>query len=197
MPQSFALSVVSNDAFREIFQSMTEGIVVVNRDGSILVVNKVVEEMFGYDTGDLNGKNLEILLPERYRSGHLKHRLGFNEAPSPRRMGLGRDLPALKKDGQEFPVEISLSHSEATLAYNSVRQRIAEALLKLTSANNQVDKIQVSREDLAKMVGTAPESVIRGLSDFKEEGLIEIENGKIKVLQPACLEKVVRWNVAL
>ena len=83
------------------------------------------------------------------------------------------------------------------LAYNSVRQRIAEALLKLTSADNRDDKIQVSREDLAKMVGTAPESVIRGLSDFKEEGLIEIENGKIKVLQSARLEKVVRWNVAL
>lgn len=82
------------------------------------------------------------------------------------------------------------------LAYNSVRQRIAEALLKLTQANSENDKIQVSREDLAKMVGTAPESVIRGLSDFKEEGLIEIENGKVKVLQRARLEKVVRWNVA-
>ena len=83
------------------------------------------------------------------------------------------------------------------LAYNSVRQRIAEALLKLIQANGGNDKIQVSREDLAKLVGTAPESVIRGLSDFKDEGLIEIENGKVKVLQSKRLEKVVRWNVAL
>jgi PAS domain S-box-containing protein len=114
MPQSFALSVVSNEAFREIFQSMTEGIVVINQDGNILVVNKVVEEMFGYEKGELNGKTLEILLPERYRGGHLRHRMDFNQNPSPRRMGLGRDLPALKKNGQEFPVEISLSYSEAS-----------------------------------------------------------------------------------
>lgn len=83
------------------------------------------------------------------------------------------------------------------LAYHSVRQRIAEALLKLVQVKNTSDKIQISRDDLSKMVGTAPESVIRGLSDFKDEGLIEIENGKIRVVEPARLEKVVRWNVAL
>lgn len=83
------------------------------------------------------------------------------------------------------------------LAYNSVRQRIAEALLKLTQLKDSKDKIQVSRDDLAKMVGTAPESVIRVLSDFKDEKLIEIESGKIKVIQPGSLEKVIRWNVAL
>ena len=83
------------------------------------------------------------------------------------------------------------------LAYNSVRQRIAEALLKLTHLKDMNDKIKISREDLAKMVGTAPESVIRVLSDFKDEELIEIENGKIRVIHPTSLEKVVRWNVAI
>lgn len=82
------------------------------------------------------------------------------------------------------------------LAYSSVRQRTAEALLKVTELKDQKDKITISRDDLAKIVGTASESVIRVLSDFKDEGLIEIESGKIKVLQPAKLEKVVRWNVA-
>ena len=83
------------------------------------------------------------------------------------------------------------------LAYNSVRQRTAEALLKVRGLKDNQDSIQLSREDLAKMVGTAAESVIRVLSDFKEERLIEIEGGKIKIAQPAKLEKVVRWNVAL
>jgi CRP-like cAMP-binding protein len=82
------------------------------------------------------------------------------------------------------------------LAYNSVRQRTAEALLKVRELKDNKENIQISREDLAKMVGTASESVIRVLSDFKDEGLIEIEGGKIKVTQPAKLEKVVRWNVA-
>ncbi len=83
------------------------------------------------------------------------------------------------------------------LAYNSVRQRTADALLKAETLKDSKSVIAISRDDLAKMVGTAAESVIRVLSDFKEEGLIETEGGKIKILQRAKLEKVVRWNVAL
>lgn len=82
------------------------------------------------------------------------------------------------------------------LAYNSVRQRTAEALLKATQLKDVKENIQIARDDLAKMVGTASESVIRVLSDFKDEGLIEIEGGKIKIKSEAKLEKVVRWNVA-
>ncbi len=82
------------------------------------------------------------------------------------------------------------------LAYNSVRQRTAEALLKVSQLADEKEKITLSREDLAKIVGTASESVIRVLSDFKDEGLIEIESGKIRVLQRPKLEKVVRWSVA-
>jgi CRP-like cAMP-binding protein len=82
------------------------------------------------------------------------------------------------------------------LAYNSVRQRTAEALLKADTLKDSKSAIAISRDDLAKMVGTAAESVIRVLSDFKDEGLIETEGSKIKILQPAKLEKVVRWSVA-
>ena len=82
------------------------------------------------------------------------------------------------------------------LAYNSVRQRTAEALLKSDALKDKQAVISISRDDLAKMVGTASESVIRVLSDFKDEGLIDIEGGKIRIRQPAKLEKVVRWNVA-
>lgn len=82
------------------------------------------------------------------------------------------------------------------LAYNSVRQRTAEALLKTTRLKDNKENIQISRDDLAKMVGTASESVIRVLSDFKDEGLIEIESGRIKIKSEPRLERVVRWNVA-
>lgn len=82
------------------------------------------------------------------------------------------------------------------LAYNSVRQRTADALLKSETLKDSKSVIAISRDDLAKMVGTASESVIRVLSEFKDEGLIEIETGKIKIVQRAKLEKVVRWNVA-
>lgn len=82
-----------------------------------------------------------------------------------------------------------------TLAYNSVRQRTAEALLKVHQLKEGA-YMSVSRDDLAKMVGTASESVIRVLSDFREEGIIEIESGKIKVSYPHKLEQVIKWNVA-
>jgi len=81
------------------------------------------------------------------------------------------------------------------LAYNSVRQRTAEALLKIQNLKEE-EFMNISRDDLAKIVGTASESVIRVLSDFKEEGVIEIESGKIKVVHPHKLEQVMKWNVA-
>lgn len=82
------------------------------------------------------------------------------------------------------------------LAYNSVRQRTAEALLKLSEIKDDSSPISVSRDDLAKMVGTAPESVIRVLSEFKDEGLIEIANTKISLVNKHKMEQVVRWNVS-
>lgn len=93
-----------------------------------------------------------------------------------------------------------ISEKERTLlslAYNSIRQRTAEALLKLYSAK-ETDKaiITIAREDIARIVGTAPESVIRVLSQFKSEGLIETEGSRISILQPAKIEKVIRWNVS-
>ena len=82
------------------------------------------------------------------------------------------------------------------LAYNSVRQRTAEALLKMYHHQDAKESLSVPREDLAKMVGTAPESVIRVLSDFKDEGLIDIISGKVKIKSAAKLEQVVKWNFA-
>jgi CRP-like cAMP-binding protein len=81
------------------------------------------------------------------------------------------------------------------LAYSSVRQRTAATLLKLMEQNNAKETISIARDDLAKIIGTAPESVIRVLADFKDENLISVDAGKIKILTPEKLEKVVRWNV--
>lgn len=106
------ISFVSNDAFREIFHSMSEGIVMVDPDGKIVVANPVAEQIFGYEKGELSGKSLEMLLPTRYRGTHVNFRNAFNADPHPRRMGFGRDLTALRKDGKEFPVEISLSYTK-------------------------------------------------------------------------------------
>lgn len=82
------------------------------------------------------------------------------------------------------------------LAYSSVRQRTASALLKNLERKDENGLINIAREDLARIIGTAAESAIRVLADFKEENLISVESGKIRILQPEKLEKVVKWSVA-
>ena len=81
------------------------------------------------------------------------------------------------------------------LAYNSVRQRTAEALLKIRQLKKENEPLTILRDDLAKMVGTATESVIRVLSDFRDEGVIEMEGTKIKLVHPSKLDQVIKWNV--
>jgi CheY-like chemotaxis protein/CRP-like cAMP-binding protein len=80
------------------------------------------------------------------------------------------------------------------LAYNSVRQRTAEALLKMWKLKKGDEPLSILREDLAKLVGTASESVIRVLSDFRDEGLIVMEGTKIKQVYTAKLDQIIRWN---
>lgn len=84
------------------------------------------------------------------------------------------------------------------LAYNSVRQRTAEALIEISRKFNPEDKsgfaLSISRDDLSNMVGTATESVIRVISDFKEEGLIESQNSKLVILNVDKLEQVMKWH---
>jgi CRP-like cAMP-binding protein/CheY-like chemotaxis protein len=80
------------------------------------------------------------------------------------------------------------------LAYSSTRQRTATVLLKIFKGKDQAEPLTISREDLSKQVGTAPESVIRVLSHFKEENLVSIEGGRIRILAPDKLQQVIRWN---
>lgn len=127
---------LTNDAFREIFQSMSEGIIVVNPNGVIVAANPMAEQLFGYCGSELIGTSLEQLLPPRFRRGHVNFRQAFNANPQPRRMGAGRDLTALRKDGSEFPVEISLSFTKvnnellvmAFISDISMRKKAEDAL---------------------------------------------------------------------
>ncbi len=82
------------------------------------------------------------------------------------------------------------------LAYSSIRQRTAIALLKVNERKDKDGFINISREDLARIIGTAPESVIRVLAEFKDEKIITADGSKLKIGSPDKLEKVVRWNVA-
>lgn len=92
-----------------LFLFATEGILVVNERGEIIRINPSAEKLFGYSKDELLGKKVETLVPRKLAKQHVEHREKFNEAPHARAMGKGIELFGLKKDGKEFPVEISLS----------------------------------------------------------------------------------------
>ena len=95
-----------------LFENATEGIILTNGKGVIVVANPAAEIMFGYSKNELVNQPIEVLIPEKFKSVHHEHREGFYKKPSNRTMGHGRDLYGRKMDGSELPVEISLSHYE-------------------------------------------------------------------------------------
>jgi PAS domain S-box-containing protein len=91
-------------------QSAAEGILIVDEHGRIVVANNQIEKMFGYAARELVGQAMEVLLPERVRDRHVAHRADYAAEPRVRPMGRGLDLSGRRRDGTEFPVEISLSY---------------------------------------------------------------------------------------
>lgn len=92
-----------------LFENATEGILLTNSTGDIILVNPAACGMFGYEEAELIGQKVDVLLPQKYRAGHVQLRQGFYEHPQNRQMGSGRDLNGARKDGSNFPVEVSLS----------------------------------------------------------------------------------------
>jgi PAS domain S-box-containing protein len=139
-----------------VLESSPLGIVIVDHTGRIVRANGRLEDMFGYARGELPGVTLETLLPERIRASHVQHRAGFFTEPRARPMGLGLYLTARRKDGREFPVEISLSFIEAEeglLALGFVTditpRRNAERLLQAEFVVTRVFAEPSGTEDLA------------------------------------------------
>ncbi len=102
----------SESRLRALLESASQGVVAVCEDGRMVLVNARTEQMFGYARDELLGQPLDVLLPERYRTAHVEHVRHYFAHPHTRVMGLGLNLYGRSRNGNEFPVEITLSHAE-------------------------------------------------------------------------------------
>lgn len=158
-------TTLNNDTFQALFNYASIGILIANSKGDIQMANKYIEQQFRYEPGELIGKKVEVLIPSRYSTKHIKHRENFSHNPHSRPMGLGMELWGLKKDGTEFPVEVSLGHYQIendsySLAFiNDITQRkeTEQAIIKLNAHLEQ--KVKEGSQSLAMTVEKLGEQI--------------------------------------
>ena len=167
-----------------LFKSATEGIIVVDSWGAIQIVNPKTLELFGYEAEELINKKIEVLIPTRYAQRHVGHRIDYAHHPHPRNMGGNIELYARRKDGTEFPVEVSLSpfstsDGDYTVSFVidiSIRKRQEKALLEahhqIQLLNTQLEaRVEQRTQELAKALDEleqSKEEVIRALEKERQ-----------------------------
>jgi PAS domain S-box-containing protein len=132
---------------RLVIESAPNGVVMVNADGEMVLVNAQTEKLFGYAREELLGQPVELLVPERLREKHPGYRSDFFSNPAARSMGVGRDLHGRRKDGSEFPVEIGLAPIETDEGLF-----VVSAIVDITERKRLEEGIRKFNEDLEQRV---------------------------------------------
>lgn len=155
-----------NQLMQLAVEASPSGMVMVNRDGIIILANGSAEKLFGYSREEMVGQTLDVLVPERFRFGHPSMRESYFEEPTSRAMGHGRELFALHKDGHEFPVEIGLNpiHTDEGIlvlaAIVDITERVrAQEMIRLAVEAAPNGMIMTDQNGCITMVNTSAEQL--------------------------------------
>lgn len=181
----------AEEKFKAIFENASLGIVMIDKDGDILLANQFLLRQFHYDSADeLIGQKLEILIPKRFKKQHPKDRGAYLDQPETRPMGMGRDLYGLTKDGMEIPLEISLSNykndkgifSIAFISDISARitaqEKLREQRMELAAINKKMEILNEDLEEKVKERTNSLEETLKALGESKNELSIALNKEK-------------------
>jgi PAS domain S-box-containing protein len=176
MPTLEAQNKSNMESLDALFEHATEGIIITNQKGIIIKANPSSERLFGYEKGELLNKTVEELVPTRYKETHVHNREGYHKNPHARSMGKNMDLFAKRKDGSEFPVEISLSY------YKKEEETFVIAfIIDITERKKHEESVKKLNRDLEKKV--------KERTHVLQEALIELESSKQQLSEALANEK--------
>ncbi|QRV23639.1 sensor histidine kinase [Marinomonas foliarum] len=153
--------------FQSSIQGAPHGVLLIDAKGIIRLTNSALCQSFGYTSEELINQSMDMLLPQRYREHHGHLRQTFHQSPTPRMMGVGRDLTALHKDGREFPVEIGLSPFED----EENNELVLVSLLDITKRKRLEQELRETNTNLEEFTYVASHdlrSPLRGIADLLE-----------------------------